>query len=121
MDYKNTHISTNMQRQKLSIAVFEPARWDTSHEALDRAILYIKRPPKSKRGGEPTMEKKGGASMPLWPAGAYILYILYIYIYIYVWLHMLMYLSQCLCTDISNSKSRDKAQQSVKRPERLTS
>ena len=34
---QNGHSSTNLQRQKLSIAVFKPARWGPSHEALDRA------------------------------------------------------------------------------------
>ena len=50
MDHKNGHISTNVQRQKLSIAVFEPACGDPSPERLDRSILPIKRPPKSKKG-----------------------------------------------------------------------
>ena len=43
-DHKNGHISTNLQRQKLSIAVFEPACQGPSHEALDRAVLSIKTP-----------------------------------------------------------------------------
>ena len=46
MDYKNCHISTNIQYQKLSIAVFEPASWDPSPEALDRTVFSIKGPPK---------------------------------------------------------------------------
>ena len=46
MNHKNTHISTNRQRQRLSIAVFETAHWDQSHEALDRAVLCIKKFPK---------------------------------------------------------------------------
>ena len=49
MDHKNNHISTNRQRQKLSIAVFEPARQGPSHEAFDLSVFFIKRPPKSKQ------------------------------------------------------------------------
>ena len=49
MDHKNGHTSTNIQRQKLSIAVLEPARCGPSHEGLDRAVFLIKRPPKSKK------------------------------------------------------------------------
>ena len=49
MDHKNCHISTNRQRQKLSIAVFEAAHQGPSHERLDRAVFSMKRPPKSKR------------------------------------------------------------------------
>ena len=49
MDHKNNHISTNAQRQKRSIAAFEPARWGPSHEALDWADFSIKSPPKSKK------------------------------------------------------------------------
>ena len=49
MDYKNGRISTSIQRQKLSIALFEAAHEGPSHERLDRAVLSIKRPPKSKK------------------------------------------------------------------------
>ena len=61
MDHKNGRISTNGQRQKLSIAVFEAAREGPSHErlnrAVDRAVLSIKRPPKLIIGGlVPLME-----------------------------------------------------------------
>ena len=75
-----TAISTNIQCQKLSLAVFEAARWGPSHEALDWAGLSVKSPRHQKNGnGEnPAMEKKGVALMPLWPAHAYILNI-YIY------------------------------------------
>ena len=48
MDHKNGHISTNRQRQKLSIAVFEAAHEGPSHERLNQVIFSIKRPPKSK-------------------------------------------------------------------------
>ena len=46
---KNNHISTNMQRQKLSIAVLENAHEGPPHAALDRAVSFIKRQPKSKK------------------------------------------------------------------------
>ena len=39
MDHENNHISTNIQRQKVSIAVFEPACWDPSHEGPSQADL----------------------------------------------------------------------------------
>ena len=56
MDHKNNHISTNIQRQKLSVAVFEPASWDPSHDGLDWTGLSIKRPPKiNKLGGDHPM------------------------------------------------------------------
>ena len=45
MDHKNNHMSTNIQRQKLSIAVFKPAYQGPSHEALDRAVSSIKNAP----------------------------------------------------------------------------
>ena len=48
MEHKHGHISTNRQRQKLSIAVFEAAHQGPLHGGSDRAILSIKRPPKSK-------------------------------------------------------------------------
>ena len=38
-------ISTNVQRQKLSIAVFEPACWSPSPEGLPRAVLFITNSP----------------------------------------------------------------------------
>ena len=37
--HKNGHISTNIRRQKLSIAVFEPACCDPSLEGLPKAFL----------------------------------------------------------------------------------
>ena len=43
IDYKNIHISTNIQRQKISIAVFEGACSDPSPEGLCRAVLSIQR------------------------------------------------------------------------------
>ena len=42
------YIYMYIQRQKLLIAVFEPASWDPSPEELDRSILSTKRQPKSK-------------------------------------------------------------------------
>ena len=42
MDHKNTRISTNIQRQELSIAVIEPTCWGPSHEALDGTIFLQK-------------------------------------------------------------------------------
>ena len=47
MDHKNGHILTNIQRQKLSIAVVEPACWDPSPEGLPQTVLSIKSLPKS--------------------------------------------------------------------------
>ena len=49
MEHKNGYISTNRQRQKLSIAVFEAAHEGPSHERLDRAVFPLKSPPKSKK------------------------------------------------------------------------
>ena len=49
MGHKNGRISTNIQRQKLSVAVFEAACQGPSHEALDHAVCCIKREPKSKK------------------------------------------------------------------------
>ena len=41
-DHPKGHISENRQRQKLSIAVFEPACQGPSHAALDQAGCFIK-------------------------------------------------------------------------------
>ena len=49
MDHKNGYISTNRQREKLSIAVFEAAHQGPSHERPDLTVLPIKRPPKPKK------------------------------------------------------------------------
>ena len=49
MDHKNGHISTNRQRQKLLIAVFDAAHQGPSHERLDRTVPSIRSPPKSKK------------------------------------------------------------------------
>ena len=46
---KKAQISTNRQRQKLSIAVFEAAHEGLSHEAFDRGVFFIKKNPKSKK------------------------------------------------------------------------
>ena len=46
---KNGNSSTNIQRQKLSIAVFEPAQEGPSHERLDLAVCSIRMPPKYKK------------------------------------------------------------------------
>ena len=65
--HKNGHISTNFQRQTLSIAVFEPACWDPSHERLDQAVLYIKRTPKSKKVGiSPQLGYEGSGPLCSW-------------------------------------------------------
>ena len=58
MDHKNGHISTNVQHQKFSIAVFKPACWGPSHEGLPRAVLSIKEGAKIKEkwGGHPMGE-----------------------------------------------------------------
>ena len=39
--YKKPNITTNIQHQKLSIAVFEPGCWDPLPEEVPRAILSI--------------------------------------------------------------------------------
>ena len=49
MDDQNSHSLTNIQRQKLSITVFEPACWDPSPEGLDGTVLSIKGRPLSER------------------------------------------------------------------------
>ena len=85
MDHKNGHISTNMQRQKLSIAVVEAAHEGPSHAALRRAVLYIKRPPKSKNRGGPPMEIQGGDRAQTQEVSLYIIYI-YIHIYTYIYI-----------------------------------
>ena len=41
MDHKNNHISANIQCQKLSIAVFEPACWDPSHEGFSTLPMEL--------------------------------------------------------------------------------
>ena len=52
-NYTTGHTSTNIQGQKLSIAAFEPACSDPSPEGLPRAILCIKRLPKTKNTTHP--------------------------------------------------------------------
>ena len=83
MDHKNSHISTNIQRQKLSIALFEPASWDPSHGGLARTILSTKRSPTSKEntGGAPL--GKGFSHSAPGPGSP-----LYIYIHIYIYVYM---------------------------------
>ena len=55
--HKNGHISANVQRQKISIAVFEPVCWDPSPHGLLSTTLSITRRPKSVVGGlVPLME-----------------------------------------------------------------
>ena len=46
---KNNHIFTNIQRQKLSIAVFETAHEGPSHEGVDRDVVSTKRLLKQKK------------------------------------------------------------------------
>ena len=90
LDHKNGHISTNRQRQKLSIAVFEAAHQGPSHERLDRAVFLIKRPPKSKKVlPGPGLSPQSGAPVP-WPPCS----LLYIDKYIYVHVQI------CVSTDI---------------------
>ena len=48
MDIKNGHVSTSLQRQKLSIAVFKPAHCEPAPQGLPRAVLFVKNPPESK-------------------------------------------------------------------------
>ena len=71
MDHKNSNISPNIQRRKLSIAVFELACWDPLPQRLPWTVLSIEKPPKQK-------------TVPGFPGGRYgyvPIYILYIYIY----------------------------------------
>ena len=82
MDHKNVNISTNIQRQKLAIAVIKRASWDPSHEGLPRTGLFTKRPPKSNKWGRDLdMEKNEVTITPPWPALAYALnmYVSYVY------------------------------------------
>ena len=67
MDHKNGHISTSIQRQKLSIAELEAASWDPLHEALHRAVLFIKQLPKSKNRGWGDGPWRCGAKLRLKP------------------------------------------------------
>ena len=48
MDHKNGQSSTSIQRQKLSVAVFEPACWDPSPEGLPENVLFYKKSPQSR-------------------------------------------------------------------------
>ena len=75
MDHKNGHISTNRQRQKLSIAVPEAAHEGPSHGALDRVVFSIKKQPKSTNWqGGPPMEILGGAKAQTQEVSLYIRY-----------------------------------------------
>ena len=80
MDDKNKRIWMNLQRQKLSIAVFEPACWDPSPEALDRSVLSIQNANIKKWGGTHHGEKGGCPNAPLACSHLYV----YIYTYIYM-------------------------------------
>ena len=80
MDHKNGHISTNRQRQKLLIAVFEAAHEGPSPAAVDRAVFSTKRPPKSQRYPPIPGCRHGWGTSALAP------YVPgYIYIYILAW------------------------------------
>ena len=58
--HKNGHSSTNIQRQKLSIAVFEPAYWDPTPEGLPRAGLVYKKAAKLNKNHTPVPGFPGG-------------------------------------------------------------
>ena len=79
MDHKNGHISKNIQRQKLSIAVFEPASWDPSHERLDQTVFFIKKTQKKENYPPSRDFGEVGTVKPETPPPSYILDI-YIYI-----------------------------------------
>ena len=87
MDDKNGHISTTVQRQKLSIPVFEAAHQGPSHGGPDRAIFSIKRLPKSKN--VPLVPGFCFRTPPSAPGlGTPVIYryiYIHIYIYIYIW------------------------------------
>ena len=70
MDHKNYYISTNRQRQKHSIAVFEAACRGPSHEGLDRAVLSTKRLPNSNkyRGDCDTADKSAARAQTVKPS-----------------------------------------------------
>ena len=97
MDHKNGHISTNIQHQKLSIAVLEAAHEGPSHGALDWAVFSIKRPPKSKKVPPgpgisfPYVPECPGPGHPLIYRYGYPIYT-YIYIYIHVCQHVHRYI-----------------------------
>ena len=69
---KNGHISTNIQRQQLSIAVFEAAYWCPSHEQLDRAVFSIKRLPKLKQHPPVTGISQSRVRLGPYPCGVLI-------------------------------------------------
>ena len=85
---QNSNSSTNRQRQELSIAVFEPACRDPSHEALDRAIFPLKRTPTSKKNTP--WSRDFGEGLTIKPETSPPNYILYVYIYIYICVHICM-------------------------------
>ena len=82
MDDKNSHISTNRQRQKLLIAVFEAAHQGPSHGGPDRAVFSIERPPKSKKIPPRSRDAAPVGARVLWPP-------MYPDIYIYRYIHPL--------------------------------
>ena len=60
MDHNNVDISTKFPRQKLSIAVFEPACWDPSPEGLDWPVLSIKQRRNQKKELAAAIQTKTG-------------------------------------------------------------
>ena len=77
MHHKNGHISTNIQRQKLSIAVFEAAHQGPSHGGPDWAVLCIKRLPKPKKHPPGTGISQSRVRLRPYPCGV-LIYIEYI-------------------------------------------
>ena len=78
MDHKNGHISTNIQRQKLSIAVLEAAHECPSPERLDRTVFFVKRPPNKKINGAGIFQSR--VRLKPYPCGVLIYKAIYIYI-----------------------------------------
>ena len=86
--YQQKHnISTNVQCQSLSIAVFEPACCNASPQGLPGTDFFIQRQPKSKQCLWARPMGKGGSHNA--PRPGFTLYIRYIYIYIhYIYIHI---------------------------------
>ena len=86
--HKHDNISTNIWRQKLSIAVFKPACWDPSPEGLPRTVLSMKRLPKSKEIPPGPGISVRGLRLSRKPCVAVIYVYIHICIYIYIYIDM---------------------------------
>ena len=85
MDNKNGHISTNIQRQNLSIAVFEAAHENPSHERLDRAVTYKKAAKIKKVPPGPGISPRWGYEGP-GPLCSWIYIDMHAFVYEYFWM-----------------------------------